>query len=486
MATTSTISSLGIGSGLDANSIVTKLVALESQPITALQTAASKIQTKISAYGQVQSAVSAVRDAARKLTSADLWGSTTATSADATSVNATTLAGAQAGTYSVDVRVLAKPQSVVSNTALKPSDTPLGSGSFEIEVGTWTNTSFTAKDASTPIKVTVAATDTLADIRDKINSSGSGVKASIITDASGARLVMQSSTTGEASGFRVTAQDDDGDSLDGNGLSALAYDPGAGTTGSTLTQAATDAVATINNIEVKSATNTLSEVVSGLTLNLSKVTTTATGPNPVNIVVGQDNATITKAITDFAAAYSSMASLLKADTKYDESSKTAGPLQGDSGVLSVQNQFRSIMGGSSNASSTFNTLSAIGLEMQTDGTVKVNTTKLTSSLANLGEVKKLFSNSDSADSAKDGVMTRLRALGDQLLGTDGALTTRTAGMNKSIKDNQTRQDALQARVDLYEKRLRAQYSALDTTMAGLSSQGNYVTQMINSLNKSSS
>jgi len=236
---------------------------------------------------------------------------------------------------------------------------------------------------------------------------------------------------------------------------------------------------------VKSPTNTLSEVITGLTLTLSKVTTTATGSNPINVVVSQDTASITKAITDFATAYSSMASLLKTNTKYDESTKTAGTLQGDSGALSVQNQFRSIVGASTGASSTFGTLSSIGLEIQTDGTIKVNSTKLTSSLGNMAEVKKLFSNSDASNSGNDGVMTRLRTLSDNLLGVDGALTTRTAGMNKTVTDNQTRQDTLQARVDLYEKRLRAQYSALDTTMAGLSSQSNYVTQMINSLNKSS-
>jgi len=224
-----------------------------------------------------------------------------------------------------------------------------------------------------------------------------------------------------------------------------------------------------------------------MTITLSKVTNTATtGSNPVTVTVGQDTASITKAITDFASAYSSMASLLKTNTKYDESTKTAGTLQGDSGALSVQNQFRSIVGASSNASSTFGTLSSIGLEIQTDGTIKVNTTKLTSSLANAAEVKKLFSNSDTSDPANDGVMTRLRTLGDNLLGVDGSITTRTAGLKKSVTDNESRQDALQARVDLYEKRLRAQYSSLDTIMAGLSSQSNYVTQMINSLNNSSS
>lgn len=489
MATTSTISSLGIGSGLDANSIVTKLVALESQPIVSLQEASSKLQTKISAYGQIQSAVSSVRDAARKLTSADLWGSTAAASADATAVNATTSSGAQVGTYAVDVTSLAKTQSTVTNTPLASSSSVVGAGTLTIDIGTWTGNSFAAKSGTTAVTINVSATDTLSTIRDKINGSNSGVKASIITDSSGARLVMQSATTGEVNGFRVTASDTgDGNNGDNAGLSSLAYDPGSATAGTTLSQPASDAVATINNVPIKSASNTLSEVISGLTITLSKVTsnppTITTGP--INITVSQDTATITKAITDFATAYSSMATLLKTNTKYDESTKVAGTLQGDSGALSVQNQFRAILGSSSDASSTFGTLSSIGLEIQTDGTVKVNSTKLTSSLGNMAEVKKLFSNSNSSDATKDGIMTRLRSLSDNLLGSDGILTVRTTGLKQTITDNSARQESLQARVDLYEKRLKAQYTALDTAMASLSSQGNYVSQMINSLNNSSS
>ena len=485
-STGSSITSLGIGSGLDANSIVSKLVALESQPIKNLAKDATQIQTKISAYGQIQSATTSVRDAVRTLTGADLWGSTAATSADATAVSATTSPGAQTGTYSVDVTSLAKPQSVVSAAAVASNAATVGAGTLTISLGTWATSAFTPKTGATAVQITVAATDTLTDIRDKINSSNSGVKASIITDSSGARLVMQSATTGEANAFQITAADSDGGNTDAAGLSALAYDPSNATSGTTLAQSASDAIATINNIQVKSATNTLSEVVSGLTITLGKLTT---GPGittgPINITVTQDTTAITKAITDFATAYSSMASLLKEDTKYDETTKAAGVLQGDSGALSVMNQFRAALGSSSSASSTFGTLSSVGLEVQANGTLKVNSTKLTSALGNLGEVKKLFANADPSDSTKDGILVKMRTVSNDLLSSQGILATRTAGLTKSVTDNQDRQNTLQSRVDMYEKRLKAQYAALDTIMAGLNSQSSYVTQMINSFNKTS-
>jgi len=199
-----TISSMGVGSGLDANAIVTKLVALERQPITNLQTQADKLQTKISAYGQIQSAVSTFRDAAQKLANPDVWASTIATSADSSAVSFTTSSGAATGSYSMKVTSLAASQSVVTKTALASSTATLGSGSLSIELGSWSEAgAFSAKAGSSATSITIAATDTLEGIRDKINSAGAGVKASIINDSSGARLVMSSSSTGAAYGFRI-------------------------------------------------------------------------------------------------------------------------------------------------------------------------------------------------------------------------------------------------------------------------------------------
>ncbi|WP_374316713.1 flagellar filament capping protein FliD [Aquabacterium sp.] len=480
MASTSTISSLGVGSGIDAETIVTKLVALESQPITQLKTEASKVQSKISAYGKIQSAVSDLQSAARKITSLDTWGATTASSSDSTAVTASTSSGAQTGSYSVVVNSLAKPQSVVSNSYMSSSSAALGaSGTLTIELGSWSDSTFTAGSSS--VSVSVAATDTLETIRDKINKSSAGIKATIITDSSGSRLVMQSSDTGASNGFRITAADADGNNTDDSGLSTFAYAPDQSTSGTTLTQSSSDASATINGVAVTSTSNTLSEVITGLTITLSKASSTAT-----TITVGQDNDSITAAIQDFATKYTALTDLLRTNTKYDEGTKTAGTLQGDSGAVSILNQMRAIIGGSSSASSTYTTLSSIGLEVQSGGGLTVNASKLKSALGNLQEVKKLLGNSDSSDSTKDGIGTRIRALTDSLLDLEGTLTTRTKGLNTTLDYNEKRQEQMQNRVDLYEKRLRAQYTALDTAMAKLTSNSNYVTQMINSLNNTSS
>lgn len=477
---TSPISSLGIGSGLDANSIVQQLVALQRQPIADLQTAASKIQTKISAFGQIQSAVSTLQTAAQKLTNPATWSATTATSSDTTSVSATTSTGAVPGIYNVQVTALAASQSVASKNVLPSATSTMGSGILHIDVGSWSGATFTAKPGTTRVDVTIAATDTLSDIQAKINSSNAGITASIVTDASGARLVMQSTATGATNGFRTTVADNDGVNTDISGISGLAYDPGSATAGTALTQSAADASATINGVAVTSPSNTLGNVISGINLNLSKVTT-----SPVAINVAQDNTSISKAITDFATAYSSLSSLLKDDTKYDAGTKASGPLQGDSTAVGILNRFRSTINtAGANASTVFSNLTTIGLVIQSNGALTVDSTKLTSALSsNLAEVKKLFSNTDSVDPTKNGVATQINSLSASMLAVDGAITTRTSGLNTSIARNQQQQDVLNARAALYEQRLRAQYSALDKTMAGLNTQSSYVSQQITAWSK---
>jgi flagellar hook-associated protein 2 len=491
-STSGTISSLGVGSGLDSNTIVSKLVALERQPITDLQTAATKIQAKISAFGQIQSAASTLHDAAQKLANPAIWSSTTSTSSDSNAVSFTTDTGAAVGNYTVSVTALAAPQSVVTNTALTSTTSTLGSGTLTIDLGTWSGNAFTAKTGTSSINVNIDATDTLEDIRDKINGAGAGVMASIVNDSSGARLAISSSTTGAGNGFRITTSDSDGNNTDDAGLSALAYDPANSTAGTKLTRTAADAAATINGVDVTSSTNKFSDVLTGISFTVGKLTTTTSKDvppvvtdSPVNVQVSQDNDTISKAINDFATSYSALAKLLSDDTKYDDSTKTAGPLQADSTAVSIMNQFRALIGSSTPASSKYQTLSSIGLTIQTGGTLTVDSTKLTNALGNLSDVKKLFSNADLSNSANDGIATKLRTLTDDLMGFDGALTTRTAGLNQSVADNQKQQDALDARATLYENRLKAQYSALDTTMANLNGTSSYVTQMITQLSKSS-
>jgi flagellar hook-associated protein 2 len=152
--------------------------------------------------------------------------------------------------------------------------------------------------------------------------------------------------------------------------------------------------------------------------------------------------------------------------------------------MSLQRQLRSMIGASSPASSVISTLSQIGLEIQKNGTLKVNDSKLASAMANSAELKKLFTNVDTADPANHGFAIQLRAFSNSVLGSDGLLPSRVEGLNTKLKDNQKDQDRLSDRLAATQARLQAQYSALDTKMAGIGTLSTYITQQIANWNKS--
>jgi len=477
-----TISSIGIGSGLDIESVITQLVAVERAPVTKLQTEATSLQTKLSTYGKLQSGMAALRDAASALTRPSTWNATFGASSDTTSVAVTTSASTLPGSYSIEVQRLASVQSNATGVYAS-ADALVGEGTLHIELGTWGagQTSFTPKAGATAVDITVGPpAESLAQLRDKINASNSGVVASVLTDASGARLVLRSAATGEANGFRVGVSDNDGNNVDGIGLSALAFDPSAGILTMAQALAAANAAASLNGLPIASESNTLSNVLDGMTLTLGKVTTA-----PVLVEAKPDKESIRKALDGFVTAYNDLNKLVAEQTKYDAASKTAGVLQGDSAAVSIRSQMRSLLGSSSGASAMFTRLAEVGFDVQTDGSIKLDETKLANGLANLGEMKKLFSNSDLLTPANNGIATQLRAMADQVLGIEGSISTRTEGLRKRIDLNQDRQELLEDRIAMMEKRLRAQYTALDRQMASLNSLSNYVTQQLSVLNSSS-
>ncbi len=477
------ITSTGIGSGLDVAGILDRLMAVEGRPLTLLKTAATTLNTRLSNVGKMQGYFSALRDKANALTSPTLWSGTTATSSDAASVKVSTGTNATAGSYAINVQRLATGQTV-SGSPLASSASTLSAGTLTIDLGTYGSGSpaadFTAKAGSSPITIDIGAGDTsLASVRDKINAAGAGVVATIVSDASGARLSLRSRETGAENAFRVTASETTDDGNAGTGLSALGYDASAADSPMARTASAVNAALSINGIALASASNTLTDVVDGLTVNLLKTTA-----SDVDVSVATDTATVKTAITDFVSAFNTLSSFIKTQTAYNADSKTAGALQGDQSTLALQNQLRAVLNEGSSASSTWSRLSDVGLTLKSDGTLETASAKLDNALANLPELKKLLS-ADSSTSAGMGYVRRFKNLADAALGTEGVFETRNAGIRASVERNSKSQDLMQQRLDQTRARLQAQYSALDTKMATLSNLSSYMSQQITQYNKSS-
>lgn len=477
-----TISSPGVGSGLDVNSIVTQLVAIERAPISQLQKEASSLQTKLSAFGKLQSNLSALRDASSALTRSSTWSQTTGTSSDASAVSVTTDAKNLPGSFAVQVTQLASTQSNVSKVYASTSDL-VGEGTLRIELGTWgAGNSFTAKPDTTAIDISVGPpAKTLAEVRDMVNAANAGITASVLSDASGARLVFNSSASGAANGFRISVTDTDGNNVDASGLSALAYNPAVGVVTMAQALAAANAAALVNGVPVSSPTNTLTNLVEGMTLTLNRTTTSA-----VQVTTAADKDSIKKKVEDFVTAYNNLNTELASQTKFDAANKTAGALQGDSAAVGLRALLRNTLRSESAASAVFTRLSDIGFDVQRDGSIKLDDKKLQNGLANLAEMKKLFATSDTLVAANNGIATLMRTQADQALGIDGSLSSRSDGLRSRISRNEKRQAEMEVRVQQTEARLRAQYTALDKQMGELSGLSNYVTQQMNLLLNSKS
>ncbi len=477
-----TISSPGVGSGLDVNSIITQLVAVERIPLTKLETEAKALETKLSTYGKVKSAIATLRDAASALTRAETWSKTTGTSSSA-AVTVTTGPTTKPGNYSVQVNQLAAAQSNATGV-FATADTVVGEGTLSIELGTWGTgqSSFTPKVGATAVSISVGPpAESLAQLRDKINASGAGVIASVLTDASGARLVLRSSSPGASNAFRVTVGDADGNNSDGVGLSALAFDPSAGILTMAQALAASNASATLNNLPITSESNTLTDVLDGITLTLNQATA-----GPVLLSAALDTPALRKAVDAFVTAYNDLNKLMADQTKLTSAGQNSTSLHGDSAAVAIRSQMRQLLGSTSAASTTFTRLSEAGLDVQRDGSIVLNETKITSALANPLEARKLFGNVDTLVTANNGVATLIRNMADSLLGTSGTIVTRSEGLRKRIDMNQDRQENLTNRIAQVEKRLRAQYTALDRQMAQLNSLSGYISQQLTVFNNSGS
>ena len=477
------ITSTGLGSGLDVSGILDKLMAVEKRPLNQLQTQATALNTKLSNVGKLQGHFSALQTKANALTATTLWGATTATSADTSAVKVSTGTGAVAGSYAVQVNRLAVGQTVTSG-AQAGSTATLSEGTLTIELGSYgpgdPAADFTPKAGASAVRIDIGAGDTsLSAIRDKINAAGAGVTATLVTDASGTRLSLRSRETGAENAFRVSVSESADDGNASTGLSALAFDATAASSPMARSTSAANADLSVNGIALSSASNTLNNVVDGLTLSLSKVTTA-----PVDVSVAEDTAAVKTAITDFVTAFNTLASFIKTQTAYNPDSKAAGALQGDQSTLALQSQLRAVLNEGSSASSAWSRLSEIGLTLKTDGTLDTNATKLDNALGKLPELRKLLA-TDGDSSANSGFVRRFKRLADAALGSEGVFATRTASIQASVTRNSKSQTAMEKRLEQTQARLQAQYSALDTTMAKLSNLSTYMTQQITQLNKSS-
>jgi flagellar hook-associated protein 2 len=373
------ISSPGIGSGLDINSIVSQLMALERRSVTSLDTKEAKYQAQLTAYGSLKGALSTFQSAVAGLATASKFTTVKASVAD-TSVATVSTSGAADGAYALEVQTLARAHKLKSTT-FAASSTTVGSGKLTISFGTYDGDTFTLNPEKSSKEITIAAGQaSLAGVRDAINAANAGVTASIVNDGTGYRLTVTSKDTGLANALRITVDDDDSTDTDVSGLSQLMYDGRdlSGVENLTETVEARNATARIDGIDISKPSNTITDAIEGVTLTLLKENT----PSSTAITIARDTGSVQSAVQGFVKAYNDLYKVLTDLSKYDATTKQGSILTGDSTLRAVQTQVRNVFNTAlTTAGGGLASLADIGITFQKDGTLKLDSTKLSTALA---------------------------------------------------------------------------------------------------------
>ncbi len=476
------LSSPGIGSGLDVSGIISKLMEVEQRPLTQLNTKEAKQQAQLSAFGSLKSALSSFQDSVKALAKPSLFNGFKATLADTTLATVSTSSSAVAGTHQIEVQSLAQAQKIKSET-FATTDTVIGSGSLTIEFGTYSEGIFTANAEKIAKTITIdPAKSTLADIRNTINEANAGVTASIVNDGSGNRLVISSKDSGLANALKISVNDTDGNHTDNAGLSKLAFDASADGVGNmTETVAAQNAVMVVDGIKVEKSSNTISDALEGVTFNLLK----ANPDTSTTLTIEKDKSSTEAAVKALVTTYNELEKTIGNLSRYDAANKQAAVLTGDSTVRMIQSRVRALLNGSQSAAGGISSLSELGISFQKDGTLALDNSKLSAVLDDPDKNIAAFFTTQAGDgvTSVEGFASRLSELIDGMTRSDGLINSRMDGINSMIKGIGKQRDALGHRLEEVEKRLRAQFTALDTMIASMTQTSNYLQQQLANLPK---
>ena len=442
-AGTGTVTSQGIGSGLDIASLVTSLVNATIQPQqTLLQTNQSADQSTISALGALKSTLASLQTAVDAITTGGALTKVTTQSSDTSVFSATAASGAVAGSYQVQIKTIAQVNKLTSS-AFSSASAAVGTGPYKFSAG--------GKSFSVTLD---SSNDTLQGLADAINGAGdnAGVAATIVNGSSGSYLLLSATQTGSAN--------------------AVTVDPSSPISFSTA-QSAADATGTIDGLAFDSASNIVSGVLSNITLNLSSA-----APNSTEtLTVAADTTSAATAVQSFVTAYNAALSLINSATAFtpgstDSASGTAGPLLGDLAIESVGRQLQSIVGSSAgSATNAFTMLSQIGVTIGSDGTLSVDSDTLNSALQqNPTAVKSMFTGSN-------GLGTQLDTLLNTVIGAGGTISTKTTALQSQIDGITSQLSALTARQTQLTAQYNAQFNAMDSVVAAYKNTSNLLTQL---------
>ena len=448
------ISSAGIGSNIDVNSLVSQLLALERRPLDKLNQRKTQYNADLSSYGKISSDLSGFQSAAAALKTAESFKVFTTTAGDTTYLSASANSSASAGSHSITITQLAQAQKLFSAAFADTATTTIGTGSLTIANG------------ASSFAVTInSSNNTLDGIVSAVNAASSnfGVSASIVNDGTGYRLLFSPNSTGTAFAVTVGVSDTgDSNNTDNLGLSRLSYT--AGGLNLSQTQVAQNAIITVDGLTgISKASNTITDVIQGVTLDLKKG-----GGVSTTLDVAVDTAAITEKATALVTAYNKLITNIK------DLHKKGGKLEADNTLLTIQSQLASVFNTKATiAGNAYSYLAEVGISLQSNGTLALNSSEFKAAASGkLNDVVKLFTDTT------QGFMQRFYSETTTLLQSDGVIDAKNDGIAAQLSSLDTRIDQFETRLTSIEARLRKQFSALDALLGTMSSTSNLLLRQL--------
>ena len=437
MGTTSSVnlnlSGLGLGTGINVQQFVQSLVQTAEAPEQQMKAEQTTYTNQLSAISNINNLLSNVQNDIQNLQDPlGPLGSTVANSSDTAILTASTGTGAVAGTHTVTVSSLATTSSYDTNP-LASGDTTFATGQFTLQVG-----------SKAPATITVGSSnDTLNTLASSINSGNYGVTASVITDANGARLSLVSNTSGAPGNLTIAS--------------------GSNTTGLTFnqTQTGVNSSYSVDGVPLNSTSNNVTGVIPGVTLSL----TGAASGTPVTLVIGPDTTQAATTIGQFVTDYNAVVSAINTQFTYNGSSTTQQPLFSDSSLQMVQQTLQSDANFVMNGNNGITGLSSLGLNLQQDGTLQVDSGTLGSALTgNYTAVQNFFQQNGSQNGFAVQVNNDLANLTNP---TTGPLYVDAQGIGQSNTALSAQIADFQANIAQQEQIWLQEYSQVNTTLQSM-------------------
>jgi flagellar hook-associated protein 2 len=427
---------------INVQTLLNTAIAALDAPLTQLQHEQTTLQTQNSTLQSIENDISTLATAVTSLgDSSGGISALQATSSNTSILSATADSTAAIQNHSITVNSLATT-STYYTAPVATSSTAIATGSFTLSVG-----------SNAPATITVDNTNnTLDGLASAINGQNLGVTASVVNDASGARLTIVSNTSGAASDITI-AND---------------------TTGLGFTKAVTGANASlvVDGIPVSSATNSITGAIPGVTLNL-----TSASPNTtVGLSVTPNVSQAESAVNTFVSAWNTVAQDLNTQFSVASDGSGAQPLEADQTLRNVQQQLLSAITYSIGGNNGFVNLASIGLNMNTDGTITTDPTALSNALSNN------FSSVQSLLQGTSGFSANLVSVLNQITDpTQGAITLDLQGMTQSNQDLTNQITAMQATLQTQEQNLTNQYDQMQVALQELPMTQSQLTQQLGAL-----